>query len=92
MISDAAGGARWVTTLDRLHIGGTARVTGVAMEGDRGMHLMEMGLTPGTDVVLARVAPLGDPIDVYVRGYHLSLRRSEARLVSVLPDTRESAA
>ncbi len=73
-------------TLDGLAVGGRARVERIEIEGDRGMQLMEMGLTPGTDVAVARVAPLGDPIDILVRGYHLSLRRSEARLVTVVPE------
>jgi Fe2+ transport system protein FeoA len=44
---------------------------------------MEMGIVPGTRITVNRVAPLGDPIDVLVKGYHLSLRRSEAAEVSV---------
>ena len=72
-------------TLDTLPVGGMARVERIVVEGCRGAALMEMGLTPGADVSVARVAPLGDPIDVLVRGYHLSLRRSEASLVTVVP-------
>lgn len=45
--------------------------------------LLEMGLLEGTEVELVRRAPLGDPIDVKVRGYHLSLRRDEAELVAI---------
>ncbi|NUP89782.1 MAG: ferrous iron transport protein A [Candidatus Sumerlaeia bacterium] len=45
--------------------------------------LMEMGLVPGTPVRVVRRAPLGDPIDLEVRGYHLSLRESEAGLIEV---------
>ena len=45
--------------------------------------LMEMGLLPGADVELIRFAPLGDPIDIKVRGFHLSIRKSEARLIEV---------
>ena len=45
--------------------------------------LMEMGMLPGTAVRVVRVAPLGDPIDVEVRGYHLSLRRRDAGLITV---------
>jgi Fe2+ transport system protein FeoA len=48
---------------------------------------MEMGLVPGTSVTVVRLAPLGDPIDVSVRGYHLSLRKSEARGVWLIPAT-----
>ncbi len=70
-------------TLDTLGTGRTARIETIAIDGTRGLHLMEMGLTPGTDVSVARLAPFGDPIDIVVRGYHLSLRKSEARRVRV---------
>ncbi|MDA0684066.1 MAG: FeoA family protein [Bacteroidetes bacterium] len=45
--------------------------------------LMELGILPGTDVELVRFAPLGDPIDIKVRGYHLSIRKSEAALIRI---------
>ena len=45
--------------------------------------LLDMGLTPGSPIELRRVAPLGDPIEVKVRGYHLSLRKGEAEQISV---------
>ncbi len=61
------------------------RATVSAIEGRDGlaMRLMEMGLTPGVEVVMVGMAPLGDPFEYRVRGYHLSLRRSEARRVQV---------
>ena len=71
--------------LDRLVIGQTARVESVYCASDDGVRLMELGLIPGTLVRIARIAPLGDPIDIVVRGYHLSLRRNDARRVSVIP-------
>ena len=70
-------------TLDRLALGTPARIERIALVGDEGVRLMEMGMIPGTTLEVARVAPLGDPIDVYVRGYHLSLRKAEAREVTV---------
>lgn len=71
-------------TLDALKPGQRGTVTGYATEAppDR---LLEMGLLPGTLVAVVRRAPLGDPIDLKVRGYHLSIRRSEARAVLVTP-------
>ncbi len=45
--------------------------------------LLELGILPGTEIELVRYAPLGDPIDLKVRGYHLSIRKSEAALVRV---------
>lgn len=63
------------------------RVRVVQIVGDDGLsiRLMEMGLTPGVDMVLLGAAPLGDPLEYEIRGYRLSLRRSEAARVSVEP-------
>ena len=63
------------------------RVRVVQIAGDDGLsiRLMEMGLTPGVDMVLLGAAPLGDPLEYEIRGYRLSLRRSEAARVSVEP-------
>jgi ferrous iron transport protein A len=66
------------TTLDRLKVNEAGRVAAVRGEPGIRQRLLEMGLTPGTRVRVVRFAPLGDPMDVEVRGYHLSLRRSEA--------------
>ncbi len=76
------------TTLAELALGGRARVRRVraAVDGDAGdlsLRLMEMGFVPGTLVTLVKRAPLGDPLELRVRGGHVSLRRAEARLVEV---------
>ena len=57
------------------------------LEGDPAIarRLMELGLVPGTSVQMIRRAPLGDPLELATRGMHLSLRRSEARLIHVSP-------
>lgn len=68
-------------TLDELPIGQAARVAGVEGGGSMAIRLLEMGLVPGTRVRLIKRAPLGDPIEVQVRGYHISLRKAEARRV-----------
>ena len=53
--------------------------------------MMDMGLTTGTEVAVLRIAPLGDPIEFDVRGYHLSLRKSEAANIEVdMPNTPEA--
>lgn len=70
-------------TLDQLTVGQEGFVERLDASGDSSARLMEMGLVPGTPVRVVRVAPLGDPIEVLVRGYHLSLRRAEARGVTV---------
>jgi Fe2+ transport system protein A len=72
-------------TLDALAIGATARVERV--QGGRAVaqRLQEMGLTTGVVVKLIRVAPLGDPLEIELRGYRLSLRKDEAAAVEVSP-------
>lgn len=72
-------------TLDELAQDDRARVTGVAGGDDVSLRLMEMGLTPGAIVRFVGTAPLGDPLELEIRGYRLSLRRSEASRVSVDP-------
>ncbi len=70
-------------TLADMTIGACARVAGVRGKPALKHRLLEMGVTPGCRVRLVRVAPLGDPLDFELRGYHLSLRRDEARHVAV---------
>jgi Fe2+ transport system protein FeoA len=72
------------TTLDRLPLGEGAEVTGVGGPGAIAMRLLEMGFVPGTRVELVKRAPLGDPLELRLRGYHLSLRRAEAAHVRVV--------
>lgn len=71
------------TTLDRLPLGASARVLAVNGEGAVARRLMEMGVVPGAPVRVVKTAPLGDPMEVRVRGYSLALRREEARTISV---------
>ena len=68
-------------TLADVPVGDSVRVT--ALADDVPPRLLEMGVLPGTTVEVVRFAPLGDPMDVRVRGFHLSLRRSEAASVLV---------
>ena len=82
----ARDGAGAPTGLDALRPGASARVYSVGGEGPVARRLMEMGIVPGAPVPVVRVAPLGDPIEVRVRGYHLALRRSEARTILVMSD------
>ena len=72
-------------TLSSLAPGTTAVITAIQVPVERRTRLLEMGLLVGTPVELVRFAPLGDPVELKVRGYHLSLRRHEADLVLVLP-------
>ena len=72
-----------MSDLATIEIGASAAVARVEGTDDIAMRLMEMGLTPGVAVQVISTAPLGDPIEVEVRGYRLSLRRSEAARVKV---------
>ena len=71
-------------TLDDLSPGHQGIVTGFTSD-DPPPRILEMGLLPGTTVTVVRLAPMGDPIDLKVRGYHLSIRRQEARQIEVDP-------
>ena len=71
-------------SLDRLSVGARARVISVRGEGAVARRLMEMGVVPGAPVRVVKCAPLGDPLEVRVRNYHLALRRSEAQTISVV--------
>ena len=70
-------------TLDQLAIGETGTVASVLGEQGLAQRLLEMGLIPGTEVCLIRLAPLGDPREVQLRGYHLSIRKSDARQIEL---------
>jgi Fe2+ transport system protein FeoA len=72
-----------VTRLSELPVGAEAEVTGFDSKFTQIGRLREMGLLPGTRVKLIRWAPLGDPLEIKVRGYNLSLRRHEAEHVEV---------
>jgi ferrous iron transport protein A len=73
-----------IASLDRLRVGRQARVFAVKGEGAVARRLMEMGVIPGAPVRVVKCAPLGDPLEVRVRNYHLALRRSEAQTISVV--------
>jgi ferrous iron transport protein A len=80
----AAKNSRNATTLNALPHGQEARVVSVEGEGAVARRLMEMGVVPGAPVCVIKAAPLGDPIEVRVRGYHLALRRAEAQTIRVV--------
>jgi ferrous iron transport protein A len=71
--------------LSELAVGASAVVREFPKSGAAFVRLREMGLLAGTKVTLIRTAPLGDPIEIKVRGYHLTLRKSEAEHVVVEP-------
>ena len=70
-------------TLRELQPGQTAKVVAIDAEGAFKRRIMDMGITAGVSVKLIKVAPLGDPIEVTLRGYQLSLRKDEAASIQV---------
>ena len=70
-------------TLKEAKIGQTVKVKKLDGEGAVKRRIMDMGITKGTDVYIRKVAPLGDPIEVTVRGYELSLRKADAEMIEV---------
>lgn len=72
-----------MSTLKETKCGQTVRVTRIEGEGAVKRRIMEMGITKGTEIHVRKVAPLGDPIEVSVRGYELSLRKADAEKISV---------
>ncbi len=76
--------------LSELLIGQRARVVNVAGADGVGVRLLEMGLIPGVEIRLLGAAPLGDPLEFELRGYRLSLRRSEAARVEVQMDAAQA--
>lgn len=70
-------------TLDQVPVGDTVVVKKIHGEGRTRRRIMDMGLTRGISVLVRRVAPLGDPIELKVRGYELSIRKTEAAAIEV---------
>lgn len=70
-------------TLRESKVGDTVRVVKLHGEGAVKRRIMDMGLTKGVDVQIRKVAPLGDPIEVTVRGYELSIRKADAEMIEV---------
>ena len=70
-------------TLKDVKIGATAKVVKLHGEGAVKRRIMDMGITRGTEVYVRKVAPLGDPIEINVRGYELSIRLADAEMIEV---------
>lgn len=70
-------------TLKQTKIGETVKVVRLHGEGAVKRRIMDMGITRGVDVQVCKVAPLGDPVEVTVRGYELSLRKADAEMIEV---------
>jgi ferrous iron transport protein A len=74
-----------VALLSELPVGRSGRVVAVLGDGEVSCRLMEMGLTPGVAIKVLGTAPWGDPLEIELRNYRLSLRKSEAELVEISP-------
>jgi len=72
-----------VKTLKDVRIGETVKVKKIHGEGAVKRRIMDMGLTKGVEVYVRKVAPLGDPVEVTIRGYELSLRKADAETIEV---------
>ena len=70
-------------TLREVKAGETATVVKLHGEGATKRRIMDMGLTKGTEVYIRKVAPLGDPVEITIRGYELSIRKADAELIEV---------
>ncbi len=70
-------------TLKEVKVGQTATVVKLHGEGAVKRRIMDMGLTKGTEIYVRKVAPLGDPMELNVRGYELSVRKSDAEMIEV---------
>ena len=70
-------------TLREVTPGSTVKVTKLTGEGPVNRRIMDMGITKGVDIFVRKVAPLGDPVEVTVRGYELSLRKADAEMIEV---------
>lgn len=72
-----------MNTLKEAKIGKTVRVVKLHGEGALKRRIMDMGITKGVEITVRKVAPLGDPIEITVRGYELSLRKADAEMIEI---------
>lgn len=75
-------------TINDLQIGEQGCISHVGGEGPLRLRFLDMGLIPGTKVKLQKVAPMGDPIQIQVRGYELTIRRDDAKLIDIVGDEK----
>jgi len=82
-MTDRTGGEDRMKTLRDVKVGQTAVIEKLHGEGALRRRIMDMGLTRGTEIFVRKVAPLGDPMELNVRGYELSVRKQDAELIEV---------
>lgn len=71
-------------TLDELAVGKEAKITAVGGEGQLRLRLLDMGLIPQTVIRMQKVAPMGDPLEIHLRGYELTIRKEDAARIEVI--------
>ena len=76
-------------TLRELKIGQSARIMAVGGEGALRQHFLDMGVIPGAEVTLVKLAPMGDPMELRIHGYELTLRLEDAAKIEILPEVKE---
>lgn len=77
-------------TLKDVKTGETVKVKKINGEGAVKRRIMDMGITKGTEIYVRKVAPLGDPVEITVRGYELSLRKLDAEIIEVQDENQEA--
>ena len=77
-------------TLNKLEVGKTAVIRSVGGKGELRLRLLDMGLIPRTRVKMQKVAPMGDPLEIPVRGYELTLRAEDAEGIEIEPEEEEA--
>ena len=81
-----------ITKLNQLKIGESAVITHVGGEGNLRQHFLDMGVIPGAEVTLVKLAPMGDPMELQIHGYELTLRLADAAKIGVSQIDRRSNA
>ena len=72
-----------MSTLQEAKVGDTVKVARITGEGAVKRRIMDMGITKGVEIYIRKVAPLGDPVEITVRGYELSVRKADAEMIEV---------
>lgn len=86
VFSKTGEGKQFNMTLDELQVGHSGRITAVGGEGILRCRLLDMGLIPQTQIRVSKIAPMGDPMELFLRGYTLTLRKEDARNITVEED------
>ncbi len=77
-------------TLKELPVGRSGMITAVGGEGSLRCRLLDMGLIPNTRVTVQKIAPMGDPMEIRLRGYELTLRLDDAARIEILPEVKDT--